>query len=82
MFSVHNKLLNHNITNYETLYRTAHSQNLDLRERIMQLEAINFNLRAELQTSENHDRDTELAILKERNAELRHKILMLNGTQM
>lgn len=81
MFSVHNKQLNHNRTNYETLYRTAHSQNLDLRERIMQLEAINFNLRAELQTSENHDRDTELAELRERNIRLQHRIFLLKGTQ-
>ena len=82
MFSITNKQFNPNQTNYETLYRTVHTQNLELRERIMQLEATNFKLRAELQTSENNDRDTELAVLRERNAKLRHQILMLGGTQM
>lgn len=82
MFSITNKQFNPNKTNYETLYSAVHEQNLDLRERIMQLEAINFKLRAELQTSENNDRDTELAVLRERNAKLRHQILILGGTQM
>ena len=82
MYSITSKKLNSTPTNYETLYRTAHTQNLELRERIMKLESINFQLRQELQTAENNDLQTEVEVLRKRNADMRHQIFMLGGTQL